>query len=181
MSEGSVMMTQTDVRAKALEVYHLLTERYGERPLKPRRQPMHELISILGRLLDARSLRIDGRRHLLQRRLAAAGHDATDDIGPDHAARRADGAPDALDTACRVCLHQPAPRRGLGLRWRRMAAARRGSGARRPPRRDAGAIDARQLHDAGTRIGMDLSEWGLAAARLSGRLTTRDHDIDRCR
>lgn len=40
-------MVQTDLRAKALDVYRLLTERYGERPLKPRRQPMHELISTI--------------------------------------------------------------------------------------------------------------------------------------
>jgi len=41
------MQTQPDLAAKALEVYRLLTERYGERPLKPRREPMHELISTM--------------------------------------------------------------------------------------------------------------------------------------
>jgi endonuclease-3 len=32
---------------KALEVYDLLLQTYGERPLKPRREPMHELISTM--------------------------------------------------------------------------------------------------------------------------------------
>jgi len=36
-----------DLKAKALHVYHLLLERYGERPLVPRREPMHELISTI--------------------------------------------------------------------------------------------------------------------------------------
>jgi len=41
------MMTQDGLRVKAMEVYTLLTERYGERPLVPRREPMHELISTI--------------------------------------------------------------------------------------------------------------------------------------
>jgi len=41
------MMTQDGLRTKAMEVYTLLTERYGERPLVPRREPMHELISTI--------------------------------------------------------------------------------------------------------------------------------------
>lgn len=42
------MLIQDDaLRAKAMTVYALLTERYGERPLKARREPMHELISTI--------------------------------------------------------------------------------------------------------------------------------------
>ncbi len=40
------MMTH-DLTAKAELIYHLLLERYGERPLVPRREPMHELISTM--------------------------------------------------------------------------------------------------------------------------------------
>lgn len=36
-----------DLKAKAQQVYELLVERYGARPLVPRRQPMHELISTI--------------------------------------------------------------------------------------------------------------------------------------
>ncbi len=36
-----------DLKAKAQQVYDLLVERYGAQPLKPRRQPMHELISTI--------------------------------------------------------------------------------------------------------------------------------------
>ena len=36
-----------DLQAKTMQVYQLLLERYGERPLVPRRQPMHELISTI--------------------------------------------------------------------------------------------------------------------------------------
>jgi endonuclease-3 len=35
------------LQAKALVVYQRLTEKHGERPLKPRREPMHELISTM--------------------------------------------------------------------------------------------------------------------------------------
>ena len=35
-----------DLKAKE-QVYDLLVERYGAQPLKPRRQPMHELISTI--------------------------------------------------------------------------------------------------------------------------------------
>lgn len=35
------------LRAKALQVYELLIKTYGELPLKPRREPMHELISTM--------------------------------------------------------------------------------------------------------------------------------------
>jgi endonuclease-3 len=35
------------LRAKAWEVYQRLLQTYGERPLKPRREPMHELISTM--------------------------------------------------------------------------------------------------------------------------------------
>lgn len=38
---------QNSLSAKALEVYGLLIKTYGERPLKPRREPMHELISTM--------------------------------------------------------------------------------------------------------------------------------------
>ena len=38
---------QTPLGAKALEVYEILVKTYGERPLKPRREPMHELISMI--------------------------------------------------------------------------------------------------------------------------------------
>jgi hypothetical protein len=33
--------------SKAAEVFELLIRTYGERPLKPRREPMHELISMI--------------------------------------------------------------------------------------------------------------------------------------
>jgi endonuclease-3 len=36
-----------DKRAKALEIYRRLLATYGERPLTPRREPMHELISTM--------------------------------------------------------------------------------------------------------------------------------------
>ncbi len=36
-----------DLKAKARQVYELLVARYGAVPLKPRRQPMHELISTI--------------------------------------------------------------------------------------------------------------------------------------
>ena len=35
------------LKEKALELYHILLETYGERELKPRRDPMHELISTI--------------------------------------------------------------------------------------------------------------------------------------
>lgn len=35
------------LQAKALEVYRRLLQTYGERPLKPRREPMHELVSTM--------------------------------------------------------------------------------------------------------------------------------------
>ena len=35
------------LQTKILEVYHRLLQTYGERPLKPRREPMHELISTM--------------------------------------------------------------------------------------------------------------------------------------
>jgi endonuclease-3 len=35
------------LQAKALEVYRRLVQAYGERPLKPRREPMHELVSTM--------------------------------------------------------------------------------------------------------------------------------------
>ena len=38
---------QNPLSAKALEVYAILIKTYGERPLKPRREPMHELISTM--------------------------------------------------------------------------------------------------------------------------------------
>jgi len=36
-----------DLKEKAKQIYDLLLERYGAVPLKPRRQPMHELISTI--------------------------------------------------------------------------------------------------------------------------------------
>lgn len=36
-----------ELKAKAMQVYELLVERYGAVPLVPRRQPMHELISTI--------------------------------------------------------------------------------------------------------------------------------------
>ena len=41
------MVEHETLYAKALEIYALLLERYGERPLKPRREPLHELISTI--------------------------------------------------------------------------------------------------------------------------------------
>jgi hypothetical protein len=38
---------QKPLRAKALEVYEILIKTYGEHPLKPRREPMYELISMI--------------------------------------------------------------------------------------------------------------------------------------
>lgn len=37
----------SDLQAKAKQIYDLLLERYGARELKPRRDPMHELISTI--------------------------------------------------------------------------------------------------------------------------------------
>src|ERR1700752_4816323 len=36
-----------DLHARTMEVYRRLTEKYGEVPLVPRREPMHELISTM--------------------------------------------------------------------------------------------------------------------------------------
>jgi endonuclease-3 len=41
------MAVQDTLSAKAWEVYERLLKTYGERPLKPRREPMHELISTM--------------------------------------------------------------------------------------------------------------------------------------
>lgn len=43
----SSIEVQNALSAKALEVYEILLKTYGERPLKPRREPMHELISTM--------------------------------------------------------------------------------------------------------------------------------------
>lgn len=40
-------MVTVDRSAKAMDIYRLLLERYGELPLKPRREPMYELISTM--------------------------------------------------------------------------------------------------------------------------------------
>lgn len=42
-----VAETQNPLSVKALEVYEILIATYGERPLVPRREPMHELISTM--------------------------------------------------------------------------------------------------------------------------------------
>lgn len=41
------MAVRETLSGKALEVYRRLLERFGEHPLKPRRKPMHELISTM--------------------------------------------------------------------------------------------------------------------------------------
>ncbi|NDJ62603.1 MAG: endonuclease III, partial [Chloroflexi bacterium] len=41
------MTADTDLHAKTSEVYQRLTQQYGARELKPRRAPMHELISTM--------------------------------------------------------------------------------------------------------------------------------------
>lgn len=40
-------LAEDDLRQKALDVYQLLLATYGEQPLVPRREPMHELISTM--------------------------------------------------------------------------------------------------------------------------------------
>ncbi|MBZ0292009.1 MAG: endonuclease III, partial [Anaerolineae bacterium] len=41
------MAGPTDLHQKALDVYEIVIATYGEQPLKPRREPMHELISTM--------------------------------------------------------------------------------------------------------------------------------------
>src|SRR5690606_39482382 len=43
----SSIEVQNALSAKALEVYEILLKTYGEQPLVPRREPMHELISTM--------------------------------------------------------------------------------------------------------------------------------------
>src|SRR5262245_47156311 len=38
---------KTALQEKTMEIYRRLLQAYGERPLKPRREPMHELISTM--------------------------------------------------------------------------------------------------------------------------------------
>ena len=40
-------MAAVNLKEKALEVYRVLLETYGERELVPRREPMHELVSTI--------------------------------------------------------------------------------------------------------------------------------------
>lgn len=47
MATSMAEITKEQLREKAMAIYALLTERYGERELKPRREPMHELISTI--------------------------------------------------------------------------------------------------------------------------------------